>query len=73
MQQVIEDIEAVEFTERQSHNAINTTFRVTPLETSLGRINLDELLEESLASRQPFWMRFSRYSDAIISAYQEHE
>lgn len=70
MKQVLKDIDSIESMEIQSHNAINATGRVSKsdVHSRLHQTQLDSLLEESLASNQPFWLRFSRYNDAIIDA-----
>ncbi len=75
MKQVLKDIDSIESVEIQSHNVINATGRVSQpaLHSRLHRTQLDNLLEESLASNQPFWLRFSRYNDAIIDAMPKQQ
>lgn len=75
MKQVLKDIDSIESVEIQSHNVINVTGRVSQhdLHSRLHRTQLDNLLEESLASNQPFWLRFSRYNDAIIDAMHKQQ
>lgn len=75
MKQVLKDIDSIESVEIQSHNVINATGRVSQsdLHSRLHRTQLDSLLEESLASNQPFWLRFSRYNDAIIDAMPKQQ
>lgn len=75
MKQVLKDIDSIESVEIQSHNVINVTGHVSQpdLHSRLHRTQLDNLLEESLASNQPFWLRFSRYNDAIIDAMHKQQ
>lgn len=76
MKQVLKDIDSIEAVEIRSHNVINATGCVLkPALNSkkLRRTQLDNLLEESLASNQPFWLRFSRYNDAIIDAMHKQQ
>lgn len=70
MKQLFQELDLIESIEIQNHNVINATSRVSQqeLHTKLHKTQLDTLLEESLASKQPFWLRFSRYNDAIIDA-----
>ena len=76
MKQVLRDIDSIESVEIRSHNVINATGRVSQPSLhskKLRRTQLDNLLEESLASNQPFWLRFSRYNDAIIDAMRKQQ
>ncbi|MDE6978051.1 MAG: hypothetical protein K2O85_00580 [Helicobacter sp.] len=76
MKQVLKDIDSIESMEIRSHNVINATGCVSQpalQSKKLCKTQLDNLLEESLASNQPFWLRFSRYNDAIIDAMRKQQ